>query len=169
MLKEINEASLRVGLSMNLKKTKVMHNEHIDDNFEIKIVNNTIEVIDHYIYLGQLFTMDSASKEREIKRRITMGWQSFGRASSIFKNQDISIVLNRQVYDQCITPTVTYRAETWNLTKKQMLKLRTMQRVREQIMLNITWLDRKTSNKNKHDKRCLMQPGSVNKRKSETF
>ena len=123
MLKEINEASLKVGLSMNLKKTKVMHNEHIDGNFEIKIDNNNIEVVDHYIYLGQLITMNSASKEREVKRRITMGWQNFGRASSIFKNHDIPIIQKRKVCDQCITPTVTYGAETWNLTKKQTLKL----------------------------------------------
>ena len=103
------------------------------------------EVVDHYIYLGQLITMNSASKEREIKRRITMGWQSFGRASSIFKNQNIPIIQKRQVYDQCITPTVTYGAETWNLTKKQTLKLRTMQRAHKIIMLSITWRDCKTA------------------------
>ena len=97
MLKEMNEASLKVGLSMNLKKTKVMHNEHVDGNFEIKIGINNIEVVDHYtcIYLGQLITMNSASKEREIKRRITIGWQNFGRATSIFKNQDIPIIQKR--------------------------------------------------------------------------
>ena len=125
-------SSLKVGLSTNLKKTKIMHNKHKNDN-------NNREVVDHYIYLGQLIIMNSTSKEREIKRRITMGWQSFGRASSIFKNQDIPIIQKRQVYDQCITPTVTYGAETWNLTKKQTLKLRTMQRAHERIMLNIRW------------------------------
>ena len=69
-----------------------MHNEHVH---EIKINNNNIEVVDQYIYLGQLITMNSASKEREIKRRITMEWQSFGRASSIFKNQDFPITQKR--------------------------------------------------------------------------
>ena len=88
--------------------------------------------------------MESASKEQEIKRRITLGCQAFGRASAIFKNKDIPIVLKRQVYDQCILPTVTYGPETWNLTKRQTLKLRTMQRAHERTMLNITWRDRKT-------------------------
>ena len=103
------------------------------------------EEVDHYIYLGQRITMDTASKEQEIKRRITFGWQAFGRASVIFKNKAIPLVLKRKVYDQCILPVVTYGAETWNLTKKQTLKLRTMQRVHERIMLNITWRDHKTA------------------------
>ena len=122
-----------------------MHNTYVNGNFEIKIEDNVIEIVQQYIYLGQLIKLDSISKDEEIKRRITMGWQSFGRASSILKNQDIPICLKRQVYDQCITPTVTYGAETWNLTKKQALKLRTMQRAHERVMLNITWRDRKTA------------------------
>ena len=79
--------------------------------------------------------MDSASKEQEINLRIALGWQAFGRASAIFKNKDIPIVIKRQVYDRFILPTVTYGSETWNLT----------QRAHEKIMINITWRDRKTA------------------------
>ena len=61
------------------------------------------------------------------------------------KTKTILIVLKRQFYDQCILPTVTYGSETWNLTKQQTLKLRTMQRAHERIMLNITWQDHKTA------------------------
>ena len=85
------------------------------------------------------------SKEEEIKRRINLGWQAFGRASSTFKNQKIPLILKRKVYNQCILPIVTYGAETWNLTKRLTLKLRSMQRAHERIMLNITWRDHKTA------------------------
>ena len=89
--------------------------------------------------------METASKEQEIKRRITLGWQAFGRASAIFKNKEIPTCLKRQVYNQCIIPTVTYGSETWNSTKIQTMKLRSMQRAYERIMLNITWRDHKTA------------------------
>ena len=56
--------------------------------------------------------METASREQEIKRRITLGWQAFGRASVIFKNNEIPTCLKRQVYNQCIIPTVTYGSET---------------------------------------------------------
>ena len=46
---------------------------------------------------------------------------------------------------QPIIPTVTYGSETWNLTKIQTMKLRSMQRAHERIMLNITWRDHKTA------------------------
>jgi len=74
-----------------------------------------------------------------------MGWQAFGRASSIFKNKDIPITHKRKVYNQCILPSVTYGAETWNLTRKEVIKVRTMQRAHERIMLKLTWCDRKTA------------------------
>ncbi|XP_037782019.1 uncharacterized protein LOC119578522 [Penaeus monodon] len=83
-------------------------------------------------------SLKNASREEEIKRRITLGWQAFGKASAILKNKEFPLVLKRQVYDQCITPTVTYGSETWNLTKKQLLKLRSMQREHERIMLGVT-------------------------------
>ena len=146
MLQELNQASLEVGLSMNFKKTKIMCNKHAEDtNRKITIDNNEIEEVDHYIYLGQRISMQTASKEHEIKRRITLGWQAFGRASAIFKNKEIPTCLKRQVYNQCIIPTVTYGSETWNLTKVQTMKLRSMQRAHERIMLNITWRDHKTA------------------------
>ena len=146
MLQELNQASLEVGLSMNFKKTKIMCNKHAEDtNRKITIDSNEIEEVDHYIYLGQRISMETASKEQEIKRRITLGWQAFGRASAIFKNKEIPTCLKRQVYNQCIIPTVTYGSETWNLTKIQTMKLRSMQRAHERIMLNITWRDHKTA------------------------
>ena len=146
MLQELNQASLEVGLSMNFKKTKIMCNKHAEDtNRKITIDNNEIEEVDHYIYLGQRISMETASKEQEIKRRITLGWQAFGRASAIFKNKEIPTCLKRQVYNQCIIPTVTYGSETWNLTKIPTMKLRSMQRAHERIMLNITWRDHKTA------------------------
>ena len=146
MLAELNQASKSVGLHMNFSKTKIMCNKYIEQEDEIlEIENQQIEEVDHYIYLGQRISLHDSSKENEIKRRITLGWQAFGRANSVFKNKKIPIILKRKVYDQCILPTVTYGAETWNLTKKLSLKLRTMQRAHERIMLGITWRDRKTA------------------------
>nr|XP_027215156.1 uncharacterized protein LOC113808029 [Penaeus vannamei] len=93
----------------------------------------------------QLISLSSASREQEIKRRITMGWEAFGRAGSIFKDKTLSVVIKIRICDQCILQTVTYGVETWNLATKQMLKLRSMQRAHELIMLNVIWKDKKTA------------------------
>ena len=115
MLQELNRESLEVGLSMNLEKTKIMLNEYFEDTDggqQVQIYGNVIQVVNQHIYLGQRISIDTASKEEEIKRRITFGWQAFGKASMILKNKDFPLVLKRQVYYQCITPTVTYGSET---------------------------------------------------------
>ena len=82
-----------------------------------------------------------SSKEDEINRRIGLGWQAFGRASWIFKNKDTAITLKRKVYNQIIIPTVTYGSETWNLTNRQTLKLRSMQRAHERVMLGVSLIE----------------------------
>ena len=118
MLVELNEASKSVGLHMNFCKTKIMSNKYIENaDQSLEVENQQIEEVQHYIYLGQQISLHDSSKENEIKRRITLGWQAFGRASSVFKNKKIPIILKRKVYDQCVLPTVTYGAETWNLKK----------------------------------------------------
>ena len=143
MLNELNNESKKIGLHMNIQKTKVMFNSSADTDKDITLDGVTIEKVEHYIYLGQKITMES-SKEQEITRRISLGWQAFGRASTIFKSK-LPLSLKKKAYDQCILPTVTYGAETWNLTKKLTTKLRTMQRAHERIMMGLTWRDKKTA------------------------
>ena len=126
---------------MNLSKTQVMFNELINDDPEIKIDQTPLKNVTSYTYLGQLITT-LPNKEQEIKRRISLGWKAFGRASSIFKSK-MPICLKRTVYNQCIIPTITYGCETWNLTKKLTLKLRSTQRAHERIMLGFKLKDRK--------------------------
>jgi len=143
MLEELNTKSKEIGLKMNLKKTQVMLNDLADIGEDITLDGEPLEQVDRYIYLGQLITMDS-NKDAEIRRRISLGWQAFGRASSIFKS-NMPMCQKRKVYNQCILPTFTYGAETWNLTKKLTQKLRTAQRAQERIMLDIKLKDRKTA------------------------
>ena len=88
------------------------------------------KIVEDYIYQGQHISMKS-SKE----------------ASSTFKNKKIPLVLKRRLYNQCIFPIVTYGAETWNLTKRLTLKLRSMQRAHERIMFKLTWRDHKGINR----------------------
>ena len=100
---------------MNLKKTQVMFNEQIDGEPEVKIDQNPLKIVKSYIYLGQLITT-LPNKEKEIKHRISSGWQAFGRASSIFKSK-MPTSLKRRVYNHCIIPKITYGYDTWSRAK----------------------------------------------------
>ena len=65
MLEHFNDENKAVGLEMNLSKTQVMVNNHIDDNDQIITINGfQLKVVTSYTYLD---------KEYEAKRRISFG------------------------------------------------------------------------------------------------
>ncbi len=80
--------------------------------------------------------------EKEIRRRIGMGWGAFGRQNLVM-NSNLPLSLKRKVCNLCILPVLTYGSETWRLTKELERELRSAQRGMERRMLGITRRDRK--------------------------
>ncbi len=101
----------------------------------------TLERVDEYIYLGQTVSTNPVFN-REIKRRIGMGWTAFRKHGDIV-NSNLPLSLKRKVCNQCILPVLTYGLEAWHLTNEQEQKLRSAQRGMERKILSITWRDRK--------------------------
>src|SRR5579862_1012742 len=127
---------------MNMKKTKVMFNEHANRRV-IQINNEVVEQVDEYVYLGQLVKMDS-DKTDEIKRRISAAWGAFSKYRDIMKSK-MPMCLKRKVYNQCVQAALTYGCQTWAVTKRMQERLHTTQRSMERAMLGITRRDRKTN------------------------
>ena len=140
MVNELNRESLKVGLKMNKKKTKVMFNSLVQEE-RIEIQDEVLESVNEYIYLGQLVNSNT-SFETEIKRRIRLGWSAFGRQNNILRSS-LPLCLKRKVFNQCILPVMTYGSETWTLTKSLERKLVSAQRAMERIMLGVSLRDRK--------------------------
>ncbi len=115
------------------------------------IGNEALELVEEYTYLGQM-VRGNPTHEKEIRRRIGMGWSAFGKQNLIM-NSNLPLSLKRKVYNQCILPVLTYGSETWRVTKELERKLRSPQRGMERRMLGITWRDKKqTSGIREHTK-----------------
>lgn len=142
MLEQLNEESNKVGLKMNLSKTKYMTN--INDDRDIKIGDTVIERVDSYVYLGHKLQLGLGNQTAEINRRIGLAWAAFGKLRLIFKSK-MNNSLKRKVFDTCVLPVLTYGAETLTLTKASKNKLRVAQRAMERSMLGITLRDRMTN------------------------
>ncbi len=80
--------------------------------------------------------------EKEIRRRIRMGWSAFGKQNLVM-NSNLPLSLKRKVYNKCILPVLTYGSDTWLLTKELERNLRRAPRGMERRMVGITWRDRK--------------------------
>src|SRR6201996_9203477 len=95
MLLQLNAESQKVGLKMNLSKTKVMTN--IEEQSEIEIGDKVIKVVESYIYLGHCIKLGLLNQTAEVKRRIGLGWAAFGKLKLIFKSK-MNNSLKRKVF-----------------------------------------------------------------------
>lgn len=143
MIKELEEASRKVGLKMNMKKTKIMTNTQEDRN--VRIDNCILEKVNEYIYLGQILKLGKDNQTAEIQRRIRLAWAGFGKLSFVLKNPKLPQYQKSRVFNQCILPVLTYGCQTWTLTKVNVDKLAKTQRSMERNMLGIRLIDRKTN------------------------
>ncbi|CAG4950935.1 unnamed protein product [Colias eurytheme] len=136
MLEELHDASLAIGLRMNMLKTKFMSNSK-NITPAITIYGQNIDRVEEYVYLGQMVTLDRNAQTREVDRRIQLGWAAFGKLSDVFKDKQIPTFLKRRTFEQCILPVMTYASETWTLTKHLVNKLQVAQRSMERAILGI--------------------------------
>ena len=90
MLQELSDESRRIGLKMNIAKTKVM----VIDITPINVNNVLIENVQGYVYLGQHYRFNDTNQDKEIQRRIMAGWAAYAKHRDIFKS-NLAICLKR--------------------------------------------------------------------------
>ena len=84
---QVQEESLKAGLSLNMKKTKVTSTGPLE-NF--KLSEETIEIVDRFIFLGTKGERERTGCAAEIKRRIVLGKTAMSGLHKIMKDKDVS-------------------------------------------------------------------------------
>ena len=92
MLRELSDECRRMGLKMNIAKTKVM----VVDNTPIHVNNMLIENVQGHVYLGKHYSLKEKNQDKEIQRRIVASWAAYAKHRDIFKS-NLAICLKRQV------------------------------------------------------------------------
>lgn len=141
MVNELATESRKVGLSMNITKTKILTNSYYKD---ISIGNEKIEYVKEYIYLGQLVSFEN-NIESEIKRRITLAWKKFWTLKEIMKNKTIDVSTKKKIYEITILPSLTYGCQTWPVRKEDEDRIAICQRKMERSMLGLKLSDKITN------------------------
>jgi hypothetical protein len=139
MIKQLHDASLKVGLEMNISKTKILSPSNSNN---LTINNKAIETVDEYVYLGHKIKLGKENQIAEIPRRIGLGWAAFGKLDHILKNKNVPLNLKRKVFETCVLPVITYGLETMTLTANTIHKLKCTQRAMERQMLGISLRDK---------------------------
>ena len=83
-------------------------------------VGGTItEEVDGYLCLGKTVTRDEDLRP-EIKRRIALGWNTFGKVDNIMRSRKAGMKIRRKVFKEYVIPVMTYGSDTWTLITGQM-------------------------------------------------
>ena len=85
---KVKEQTEKVGLKLNIQKTKIMASGPITS---WQIDGETVEIVSDFIFVGSKITADSECSH-EIKRRLVLGRKVMSNLDSIFKSRDITLL-----------------------------------------------------------------------------
>ena len=114
-LMKVKEESEKVGLKLNIQKTKIIASGPITS---WQIDGETVETVSDFISLGSKITADGDCSH-EIKRRVLLGNKVMTNLDSIFKSRDITLPTKVNLVKAVIFPVVMYGCERWTVKKAE--------------------------------------------------
>ena len=105
---KVKEESEKVGLKLNIQKTKIMASGAITS---WQIVAETMETVADFIFLGSKIAADGDCSH-EIKRRLVLGRKAMTNLDSILKNRDITLPTKVHLVKAMVFPVVMYGCES---------------------------------------------------------
>ena len=114
-LMKMKEESEKVGLKLNIQKTKIMASGPITSG---QIDGETVETVADFIFRGSKITADGDCSH-EIKRSLLFGRKVMTNPDSILKSRDITLSTNFHIVKAMVFPVVMYGCESWTLKKAE--------------------------------------------------
>ena len=108
---KVKEESEKVGLKLNIQKTKIMESGLITSR---EIDGKKVETVSDFIFLGSKITADGDCSH-EIKRRLHLGRKVMSNLDSIFKSRDITLPTKVSLVKDMVFPVVMYGCESWSV------------------------------------------------------
>ena len=115
----MKEESEKVGLKLNIQKTKIMASGPIPS---WQIDGETVETVSDFIFLGSKITADDDCSP-EIKRHLLFGRKVMTNLDSIFKSRDITLPTKVHSVKAMVLPVVMYGCKIWTTKKAEHQKI----------------------------------------------
>ena len=108
LLMKVKEESEKVGLKLNIQKTKIMASRPI---ISWEVDGETVEAVSDFILGGSKITADGDCSHK-IKRRLLLGWKVMTNLDSIFKSRDITLPTKVHLVKAMVFQVVMYGCES---------------------------------------------------------
>ena len=114
-LMKVKEESEKVGLKLNIQKTKTMAPGPITSQ---QIDGETVEAVRDFIFLSSKIIADGDCSH-EIKRHLLLGRKGMTNRDSVLKSRDITLLIKVCLVKATVFPTVMYGCEIWTIKKAE--------------------------------------------------
>ena len=115
LLMKVKVQSEKVGLKLNIQKTKIMVSSPITS---WQIDEETTETVRYFIFLGSKITADG-DFSHEIKTGLVLGRKAMNNRDSILKSRDIILLTKVHIVKAMVFPVVMYGCESWTIKKAE--------------------------------------------------
>ena len=115
LLMKVKEESEKVGLKLNIQKTKIMASSPITS---WKIDGEKVETVTDFIFLGSKITANGDCSHK-IKRHLLLGRKAMINLDSILKSRNITLPTKVCLVKAMVFPVVMYGCESWTIKKAE--------------------------------------------------
>ena len=141
LLMKVKEENEKIGLKLNIQKTKIMASGPIT-SWEID--GETVETVSDFIFLSSKITADGDCNH-EIKRRLPLGRKVMTNLDSIFKSRDITLPTKVNLVKAMIFPVVMYGCEIWTVKKAECRRIDAFELWCWRRLLRVPWTARRSN------------------------
>ena len=141
LLMKVKEESEKVGLKLNIQKTKIMESGPIT-SWEID--GETVETVLDFIFGGSKITA-AGDCSHEIKRHLLLGRKVMTNLDNILKGKDITLPTNVRLVKAMVFPVVVYEYESWTIKKAEHWRIDAFELWCWRRLLRAPWTARKSN------------------------
>ena len=140
LLMKVKEERGKVGLKLNIQKTKIMASVPITS---WQTDGKTMETVAEFIFWGSKITADGDCSH-EIKRHLLLGRKAMINLDSILKSKEITLLTKARLVKAMIFPVVMYGCESWPVKKAECRRIDVFELWRWRRLLRVPWTARRS-------------------------
>ena len=141
---KVKVESEKVGLKLNIQKTKIMASGPIISR---EVDGETVETVSNFILGGSKITADGDCSH-EIKRRLLLGRKVMTNLDSILKSRDITLPTKVRLVKAMVFPVVMYGCESWTVKKAERPRIDAFELWCWRRLLRVPWTARRSNQSN---------------------
>ena len=138
LLMKVKEESEKLGLKLNIQKTKIMASAPITS----WVIDG--ETVSDFIFVGSKITADGDCRH-EIKRRLLLGSKVMANLDSILKSRDITLSTEVRLVKAVVFPVVMYGCESWTIKKAECQRIDAFELWCGRRLLRVPWTARRSN------------------------